>query len=76
MDLAHKKEIVRLDEEIEKTRAMLVKFALKTDVNEKFRKMETELWEELALKLEKNVFERKIEHFENEAEIEKKSVGK
>ena len=76
MDLAHKKEIVRLDDEIEKTRAMLVKFALKTDVNEKFRKMETELWEELALKLEKTVFERKIEHFENEAEVEKKNVGK
>jgi len=40
MDLAHKKEIVRLDEEIEKTRSMLVKFALKNDVNEKFRKIE------------------------------------
>ena len=76
MDLAHKKEIVRLDEEIEKTRAMLVKFPLKTDVNEKFRKVETEIWEELALKEEKATFERKIEHFENEAEIEKKSVNK
>lgn len=76
MDLAHKKEIVRLDDEIEKTRNMLVKFALKTDVNEKFRKVEQELWEELALKQEKTVFDRKIEHFENEAEIEKKSVNK
>ena len=76
MDLAHKKEIVRLDDEIEKTRNMLVKFALKTDVNEKFRKVEQELWEEIALKQEKTVFDRKIEHFENEAEIEKKSVNK
>ena len=52
MDLAHKKEIVRLDDDIEKTRAMLVKFALKTDMNEKFRKVEQEIWEELRLKLE------------------------
>ena len=30
----------------------------------------------MALKIEKTVFERKIEHFEDEAEIEKKSVNK
>ena len=53
MDLAHKREIIRLDDEIEKTRAMLVKFSLKTDVSEKFRKVEQDIWEELALKLEK-----------------------
>ena len=76
MDLAHKREIIRLDDEIEKTRAMLVKFALKTDVSEKFRKVETEIWEELALKLEKTVFDRKIETFEIETDTEKKSVAK
>ena len=68
MDLAHKREIIRLDDEIEKTRAMLVKFALKTDVSEKFRNVEHEIWEELALKLEKTVFDRKIEYFETDAD--------
>ena len=76
MDLAHKREIIRLDDEIEKTRAMLVKFSLKTDVSEKFRKVEQDIWEELALKLEKQVFDRKIETFETDSDLEKKSVAK
>ena len=44
MDYANQKEIVRLDEEIEKTRAMLTKFVLKLDFNEKFKRVEQEIW--------------------------------
>ena len=36
MEYAHQKEIVRVDKENEKTRAMLTKFPLKTNVQEKF----------------------------------------
>lgn len=66
MDKAESKEIVRLDEQIEITRAMLTKFVLKNDYLEKFRKVETEIWDELATKLEKNDFNRKIDSFEEE----------
>lgn len=66
MDKAEQKEIVRLDEQIEITRAMLTKFVLKNDYLERFRKVETEIWDNLATKLEVNVFNRKIDTFEAE----------
>ena len=66
MDKADEKQIPRLDEEIEKTRAMLTKFLLKTDFNERFKKTETEIWEELHLKQEKQAYERKMFHFEED----------
>ncbi len=53
MDYAHQKEVVRIDKYNDETREMLKKFSLKTDVMEKFKKIETEIWEELSLKMEK-----------------------
>jgi len=47
---------------------MLAKFILKTDVQERFKKVETEIWEELATKMEKRIFDRKFDHFEQEQE--------
>ena len=76
MDYAHQKEVVRLDDEIDKTRQMLTKFVLKTDYTEKFRKVETEIWEELSLKMEKKIFDRKFEHFEMEADKANKGLKK
>lgn len=55
---------------------MLTKFALKTNVQEKFQKVEKEIWEELALKMEKKVFDRKFEHFEQEADTNNKRINK
>ena len=66
MDYAHQKEIVRVDKSVEETRSMLAKFILKTDVQERFKKVETEIWEELASKMEKKIFDRKFDHFEQE----------
>ena len=76
LDCAHKKEIVRLDDDVEKTNAKFINYALKNEVLEKFRKTEQEIWEELALKLERTNFENKIKELVDESEIEKKSVGK
>jgi len=76
MEYAKQTEIERVDDEIEKTRYMLTKFLLKTDFNEKFKKTEAEIWEELATKMEKKIFDRKIEAFEVEADTEKKRVTK
>ena len=72
MDYAQIKDIKRVDEEIEKTRAMLTKFVLKTDFSEKFRKTETEIWESMATKMEKKVFDRKIESIEHDMDKERK----
>lgn len=55
---------------------MLKKFSLKTDVMEKFKKIETEIWEELSLKMEKKVFDRKFNHFEIEQEKQVKMTRK
>ena len=74
MDYAQQKEIIRLDEDIQKTREMLVKFVLKTDFQEKFRKTETEIWEELATKMEKTNFDRTIQSIENDSKEERKKV--
>ena len=76
LDCAHKKEIVRLDDDVEKTNAKFINYALKNEVLEKFRKTEQEIWEELALKLERTNFENKVKELVDESEIEKKSVGK
>lgn len=57
MEYASNKEIVRIDEESEKTKLMLTKFVMKTDFTEKLRKTETELWEELATKMMKKDFD-------------------
>jgi hypothetical protein len=76
MEYAKQVEIVRVDEEIEKTRYMLTKFLLKTDFNEKFKRTEAEIWEELATKIETKIFDRKIEAFEVEGATEKKRVNK
>ena len=45
MDYALQTEIERVDEDIDKTRNMLTKFVQKVDYNERFRKIETELYE-------------------------------
>ena len=66
MDYALQTEIERVDEEMEKTRNMLTKFVLKTDYTERLKKMETEIWEELAIKLEKKVFDRRIQGIEED----------
>lgn len=76
MEYANQKEVVRLDEEIEKTRAMLTKFVLKLDFNEKFKRVEQEIWEELATKMEKRSIERKFDLLEQSEENEKKRVSK
>ena len=76
LDCAHKKEIVRIDDDVEKTNANFINYALKNEVQEKFRKTEQEIWEELALKLERTNFENKVKELVDETEIEKKSVGK
>ena len=55
---------------------MFIKYAPKFEVQEKFKKIEREIWDELALKLEKTVFNKKIGEIEDEADIEKKNVGK
>ena len=57
MDYAEKKEIIRIDQEFEKIKKRLGTFVLRVDVSEKFRKIEKEIWEELALKLEKKFFD-------------------
>mmetsp|Transcript_9060 Transcript_9060/g.12313 ORF Transcript_9060/g.12313 Transcript_9060/m.12313 type:complete len:94 (+) Transcript_9060:62-343(+) len=54
----------------------MTKFVLKTDVSEKFKKVEKEIWEELALKLEKKTFERKFDHFEQEQASADRSTKK
>jgi len=76
MDYAHQKEIVRVDKSVEETRSMLAKFILKTDVQERFKKVETEIWEELASKMEKKIFDRKFDHFEQEQEKQVKQTKK
>ena len=76
MDYADKKDIDRLDTEIEKTNQKMTKFVLKTDVSEKFKKVEKEIWEELSLKLEKKTFERKFDHFEQEQLNQEKQTKK
>jgi len=76
MDYAEKKDITRLDQADEKINLKMTKFIARVDVQEKFRKLEKELWEELALKLEKKTFDRKIEGFEAERETALKSLGK
>mmetsp|Transcript_9061 Transcript_9061/g.12315 ORF Transcript_9061/g.12315 Transcript_9061/m.12315 type:complete len:151 (+) Transcript_9061:680-1132(+) len=76
MDYADKKEIVRLDNEFDRSNQKMTKFVLKTDVSEKFKKVEKEIWEELALKLEKKTFERKFDHFEQEQASADRSTKK
>ena len=76
MDYALQTEIERVDEDIDKTRNMLTKFVQKVDYNERFRKIETELYEQLNSKLETKIFERKIEHFENKEEKNKIQYSK
>ena len=76
MDYAEKKDVTRLDQADEKINLKMTKFIARVDVQEKFRKLEKELWEELALKLEKKTFDRKIEGFEAERETALKSLGK
>lgn len=76
MDYANQKEVTRLDEEIEKTRLMLTKFVLKLDFNEKFKRVEQEIWEELATKMEKKSIERKFDHIEQSSDQEKKRTNK
>lgn len=70
MEYAKEKEINRLDNEIEKTRAMLTKFVLKLDFNERFKKSEQDIWEELGTKMEKKSIERKFEVMDATAENE------
>mmetsp|Transcript_13803 Transcript_13803/g.17467 ORF Transcript_13803/g.17467 Transcript_13803/m.17467 type:complete len:151 (+) Transcript_13803:675-1127(+) len=76
MDYADKKEIVRIDNEFDRSNQKMTKFVLKTDVSEKFKKVEKEIWEELALKLEKKTFERKFDHFEQEQASADRSTKK
>jgi len=66
MEFADRKEISRLDKELEKGALAAKKFVLKAEVQEKLRKVEKEIWEELALKLEKETFVRKFDDFEKE----------
>ena len=49
---------------------------MKVDVQERFKKVEREVWEELALKMEKKTFDRKFTHFETEVEARDKLVKK
>lgn len=76
MEYASQKEVIRLDEEIERTRAMLTKFVLKVEYNERTKKMEQDSWEALATKMEKKSIERKFDLLEQTAETEKKRVNK
>lgn len=62
LEYANQKEIHRLDDDIEKTREGLKKFVFKTDYTEKIHKVETELWMELALKVEKSAFANKVDY--------------
>ena len=55
---------------------MLTKFVLKTDYSERLANIEREIWEELALKLEKKAFERRCRGIEEEADAEKKRTNK
>ena len=64
MEYAQSSKIERLDGEIDKTKNYFVKFALKVDVSERFQKVEQDLWEEMTTKLEKKVFDRKVEAIE------------
>ena len=74
MDYADKKDIARLDKEDEKMKMQMTRYIARVDVQEKFKKMEKEVWEELAIKLEKKTFERKIESFEQDRETQFKGV--
>ena len=76
MEYAQSSEIERLDGEIDKTKNYFVKFALKVDVSERFQKIEQDFWEEMATKLEKKVFDRKVEAIEVTADKEKKRQNK
>lgn len=58
MDYASNKEITRINEENEKTRLMLAKFVLKIDFIEKFKKTESDIWQELETKMVKKDFDR------------------
>ena len=71
LDYANQKEIVRLDEDLERTRQQFTKFVYKTDYIEKIKKVETEVWEELSLKVEKTTFDRKFEYMTEDIEKER-----
>ena len=71
LEYADKKEIHRLDDDIEKTREGLKKFVFKTDYTERISKVESELWKELALKVEKTTFKNKIEYLADEIDKER-----
>ena len=66
MEFADKKEISRIDKEIDKVGRETKRFVLKAEVQERFRKVEKEIWEELSIKLEKSVFDRKFSDLEVE----------
>ena len=66
MEFADKKEIQRIDKEIDKVGRETKRYVLKAEVQERFRKVEKEVWEELSIKLEKNTFERKVGEIEIE----------
>lgn len=70
MEYAHKHEIMRLDEDIAKTREMLKKFVLKTDYAERFKNVEREIWTELALKIEKKAVDNSFEAIKDATETE------
>ena len=56
---AKQTEIERVEEEISRTNQALTKFILKTDVQEKFNKMEKEIWEELSTKCKTDTYEKR-----------------
>ena len=77
MDFAERSDVKKVESEVGKIMTQrLPKLALKVDVKERFEKQERELWEELSLKMEKKVFERKFTHFELESDNKDKLVKK
>ena len=77
MDFAERSDVKKVESEVGKImNQRLPKLALKVDVKERFEKQERELWEELSLKMEKKVFERKFTHFELESDNKDKLVKK
>lgn len=66
LDFADKTEIIRLDKLIEDTEKKLKRFAVKTDVTERFRKMEKEIWEEMNKKIETASVEYQLKNIEEQ----------
>ena len=53
LEYALQTELEKIDKNMEKNIESQSRFAVKNDVNERFNKIEKELWTELALKIEK-----------------------